>query len=176
MEKVIIRPESPTDHQAVFEINRQAFGRLDEAKLVESLRPIARPLVSLVAVYTREEKSEYIAGHIMFTPVNLVGKEVNSLWMSLAPLAVRPEYQRQGIGGKLVSAGVTACQELKAAAVFVLGHPEYYPKFGFLPARRFGFHYQSPAMDPYFMVLPLQRNALDDDNGYIQFMPPFDEV
>jgi putative acetyltransferase len=126
-----IRPEVPSDYAAVHDLNVAAFGGDTEARLVAMLREQARPLVSLVA-----EESGTLVGHIMFSPLSLQG--FAGLMMGLGPMAVAPTRQRQGVGSALVRAGLERCREIGAGAVVVLGHPDYYPKFGFLPAARFG--------------------------------------
>ena len=100
-----IRPETPADHDAVNRVHRQAFGQLDEADLVEQLRRDAHPHVSLVA-----EVDGTVVGHIFFSPVELPSPERSVSAMGLAPMAVLPEWQRQGIGAQLVREGLAACR------------------------------------------------------------------
>jgi len=126
-----IRPEIPSEYPAISEVNDLAFGQPAEGKLVENLRknPKFVPGLSLVA-----EADEKIVGHILFFPIiikSAAGKEKNTI--SLAPVAVRPEFRKQGIGGELIREGLKACGKMGYDSVIVLGHPEYYPKFGFEP-------------------------------------------
>ncbi len=112
-------------------VNRAAFGPLVEAKLVDVLRRKAPQFVSLVA-----DVDDAIVGHIVFSKVWLAGRDDLSI-MGLGPMAVAPDYQRRGIGSALVRAGLTSCKQLGCQAVVVLGHAEYYPRFGFAPAVRY---------------------------------------
>ncbi len=123
---MLIRAEEEKDCAAVYAVNASAFETLAEAHLVDVLRSQVRPVVSLVA-----EDGGEIVGHIMFSPVSLSGHPKLKI-MGLAPMAVTPEHQRKGIGSALVRAGLEQCQQLGFGAVVVLGHPEYYPRFGFV--------------------------------------------
>jgi putative acetyltransferase len=96
--------------------------------------------------------------------------------LALAPLAVRPEWQRRGIGSQLVRAGLERGAALGHRAVILIGHPSYYPRFGFTPARAFGIEPPMPLPDEVFMALPLQPDNLDDVRGTLSYPPAFDEV
>jgi putative acetyltransferase len=128
---VQIRAETDADHAAIHAVNAAAFPTAAEADLVDALRQQARPLISLVA-----EQDGVIVGHILFSPVTL-DSQPDLRIMGLAPMAVAPEHQRSGIGSALVRAGLEQCRQLGYQAVVVLGHPEYYPRFGFVPSVRF---------------------------------------
>ena len=167
--EVLVRPERPGDVAAIHEVNESAFGRPDEARLVESLRAQARPFLSLVA-----EADGDLAGNIVFTPVALDG--FAALLMGLAPMAVRVESQRRGVGSALVRAGVTACRSLGAAAVVVLGHPEYYPKLGFVPAHLWGLRSEYEAAPEAFMAMELQPGALAGAGGTVRYHPAFAQI
>ena len=163
--EVRIRPEAPADRSAVHKVNALAFGRPDEARLADALRAQARPYLSLVA----ELEGELI-GHIVFTPVTLEG--VAGV-MGLAPMAVRPDRQRSGIGSALVRAGLEHCNTQGASAVVVLGHPEYYPRFGFAPAARFGLVSEYDAPPEAFMALELEPGALAGARGTVRYHRAF---
>ncbi len=163
---ITVRPEQPEDHAAVFEVNRRAFDTDAEARLVEALRPVARPLCSLVAV-----EGGQVVGHILFTPVTVAG---TAGAMALGPMAVVPEHQRRGIGSRLVRAGLDACRALGASVVFVLGHAAYYPRFGFRPAAPLGLRYKHPDFDPHFMVIELRPGALHGMTGEVVYHPAFE--
>jgi putative acetyltransferase len=165
----VIRPERPGDRAAVFEVNRRAFPSAAEAKLVDALRPLADPLVSLVA-----ETGGRVVGHALFTPVTVSASEGERQAMALGPLAVLPEFQRRGLGGRLVRAGIEACRDLRQGAVFLLGEPAYYGRFGFRPAAAWGLHYKGPEFDPYFMVLELVPGSLAGCAGQVRYLPPFE--
>jgi putative acetyltransferase len=164
-----VRPEAPADHTGVHELNVAAFGGTVEARLVGMLRDQARPVVSLVA-----EEDAALAGHIMFTPVSLQGFE--RLMMGLAPMAVAPARQRRGIGSALVRAGLERCKELGAAAVVVLGHPDFYPRFGFVPAERYGLKCEYDAPPEAFMVMELQRHGLRGAGGIVAYHAAFASI
>jgi putative acetyltransferase len=151
---VRIRPEAPGDHAGVRAVNVAAFETPAEADLVDALRAQARPLVSLVA-----DEDGAIVGHVMFSPVTLPGHPALVL-MGLAPMAVTPARQRAGIGTALVRAGLEACRRLAADAVVVVGHPRYYPRFGFAPGVRSGLGCEYDVPVEAFMVLELRPGAL----------------
>ena len=96
--------------------------------------------------------------------------------MGLAPLAVLPEYQKQGVGSALVRAGLEVCRGIGAQLVFVLGHPDYYPRFGFQPVAPLGLHYQDERLDAYFFVVELSPGALEGVSGVVAYHPLFDGV
>ena len=112
-------------------------------------------------------------GHALFTPVTVEGAGAPGLLLALGPMAVAPRHQRRGVGSALVEAGLESCRELGADAVFVLGHPDYYPRFGFEPAAPKGLRYDSPRYDPYFMVRELRRGALAELEGLVRYLPEF---
>jgi putative acetyltransferase len=117
-----------------------------------------------------------LVGHILFTPVSLIGTPSRIRFMGLAPVAVLPEFQNQGVGSALVRAGLEACLSSGTELVFVLGHPDYYPRFGFQPVAPLGLHYKDAQLDPYFFVLELAPGALDGVSGSVSYHPLFDGV
>jgi putative acetyltransferase len=161
-----IRPESPDDAPAVAALNREAFGGEDEVLLIERLRADGIITVSLVAV---EDAS--LAGHILFSDlaVEVDARPVESV--SLAPMCVRTDRQRQGIGSALVHAGLDAVRDAGYAAVVVLGHPEFYPRFGF--SADLAAKLASPFTGPAFMALELVPGALDGARGTVTYPPAF---
>jgi len=144
-----------------------AFGARGEADLVDALREQARPLVSLVA-----ERQGAVAGHVLFSPVSMADHPGLGM-MGLAPMAVVPELQRRGIGSALVRAGLERCRELCVSGVVVLGHPGYYPRFGFQPAVRFGLGCEYEVPEEAFMALELQPGALNRASGTVRYHPAF---
>ncbi len=165
-----IRKEEAHDRAAVHAVNAAAFETPMEAELVDVLRERATPNVSLVA-----EDEDAVIGHILLTPVILDGREDLDL-MGLAPMAVVPDRQRQGIGSRLVQAGLAACRERGVGAVVVLGHPDYYPRFGFEPAARFGIRSTWDVPEDVFFVLELVPGSLDGAAGTVRYHVAFDEA
>ncbi len=115
-------------------------------------------------------------GHILFTPVHVENTLEAAVTMALGPMAVVPELQGKGIGAKLVKAGLAKCRVLGAAAVFVLGHADYYPRFGFEPASPLGLRYRGEESDLYFMVVEHQPGTVGAMTGNVQYLPVFEEV
>jgi len=165
-----IRPEEPGDIRAIHQVNRQAFETAVEASLVDALRRRAQPLISLVAVVDDE-----VAGHILFSPVTL-SSDPGARIMGLAPMAVVPAKQRQGIGTALVRAGLEECRRLSFEAVIVLGHADYYPRFGFVPASRYGLTCEYDVPDDVFMVLELSPGTLEGRSGVIRYHAAFGDA
>lgn len=165
-----IRNENPEDYAAVYRVNKLAFEGVEEADLVERLRGV-RPNISLVAV-----KDGAVVGHIFFSPVTLAPENENLNAMGLAPMAVLPEFQNQGIGSALVRRGLEECQKHGFEAVFVLGHPAYYPRFGFTPSKAKGIGCEYDAPDETFMVLELTPDALNGRAGIVKYHPEFAEI
>ncbi len=170
---LLIRDEEPCDTRPVFEIVRKAFGRTDEARLVDALRQAGAATLSLVAV-----ENGAVAGHILFSPVRLEPPDGPPVaGAGLAPVCVLPERQRLGIGSTLVHTGLARLRETGHRWVAVLGHPDYYPRFGFRPASAFGLRCAFEAPANAFMVLPLVTGALDGcGGGLIRYRPEFDAV
>lgn len=165
-----IRLEQPADIAAVYAVNQAAFGSSNEAALVDALRGQAEPIISLVA-----EDAGWIIGHICFSPVTLSG-HVEMTIMGLAPMAVLPTRQRRGIGSALVRSGLDRCRQVGCAAVVVLGHPEYYLRFGFVPASRFGIRCEYDVPDDVFMTLEFQTGILNGKAGTIRYHAAFAHV
>lgn len=166
-----VRTEKTEDISAVRRVNKLAFGRADEAVLVDRLRLAAQPQISLVAV-----ENGQVVGHIFFSPVFVESAGSDFAAMGLAPMAVLPERQNQGIGSLLVREGLKECQRLGCDAVVVLGHPEYYPRFGFVPASRKGVRCEYPVPDEAFMLIELTPDALSGQHGLVKYRPEFGEV
>lgn len=165
-----IRSQRSADAPSVRAVNLAAFETSTEADLVELLSAQASPLVSLVA-----EEAGAIVGHILFSPVTLPGQPDLTI-MGLAPMAVVPSCQRRGIGSALVRAGLRDCKQLDFDAIVVLGHAEYYPRFGFQPASRLGLGCEYDVPDDVFMALELKPGILSGKSGTIQYHPAFGSV
>jgi putative acetyltransferase len=165
----IIRQEQPGDAPQIREINRQAFGGTTEADIVDALREACPQYFSLVA----QMKTQLI-GHILFTPVTVPTGGREATGMGLAPMAVLPEYQRQGIGSNLVRRGVEMVKEAGHPFIVVLGHPTYYPRFRFERASGYGLTCEYDGVpDEAFMVLVLEKAAVRDVAGTVKFRPEF---
>ncbi|MGE3298106.1 MAG: GNAT family N-acetyltransferase [Porticoccaceae bacterium] len=167
---MLIRAEEQRDWAAVHAVNVSAFETPAEATLVDALREQAQPLVSLVA-----EDNGAIVGHIMFSPVSLSGHPALRI-IGLAPMAVTPEHQRKGIGSALVRAGLEQCKQLGFGAVVVLGHPAYYPRFGFVPSARFGVDCEYEVPEEVFMIVELQAGHLSGASGKVKYHAAFSNV
>jgi putative acetyltransferase len=165
-----IRAERPTDRPHIHRTNEAAFGSPAEATLVDVLREEVPDVISLVA----EDDGE-VVGHIMFSPVRVDGaRDIRA--MGLAPMAVMPERQRAGIGSALVRAGLAACTRRGVEAVFVVGHPPYYPRFGFTRASTFGIACEFEVPDDAFMAIELISGALREIAGTVYFHDAFRNV
>lgn len=171
MTDVTIRPEQPADAPAIQTLLARAFRTTDEMRLVEALRDQADPYLALVA-----ERHGQVAGHIVFTAVGVGEAPRDGRLLGLAPMAVLPEFQKRGIGSALVREGLVACRAAGAEAVVVLGHEDYYPRFGFRPAADFGLWFRDDSFAPYLFALELADGALDGVTGEIQYHPAFSEV
>jgi putative acetyltransferase len=169
----LIRLEGPDDAAAVHQVNALAFGQPAEAILVDKLRDACREALSLVAV---DGVGELVA-HLLFTPVVVESHGRRIGGMGLAPMAVRPDCQRQGIGSELVRRGLSILTERGCPFVVVVGHPQYYPRFGFEPASRHGLASQWDGMpDEAFMVTILDRPSMTGVRGVARYRHEFDEA
>ncbi len=168
---VVIRPETVEDFPAVRLVNEQAFARPNEADLVAALRDNAAPIISLVAVLDGR-----VVGHIFFSPVTVEAEDGSFAAMGLGPMAVLPAYQSQGVGSALVRAGLAACHDMGEDIVVVLGHPGFYPRFGFVPARPRGLYSEYDVPDDVFMVVELREGALARRGGLVRYRPEFSTV
>lgn len=163
-----IRAETSEDHAAIDAVNRAAFESGEEADLVVALRQQADPCISLVA-----ETDGEVIGHIMFSPATL-SADAEIRVMGLGPMAVTPQRQREGIGSALVRAGLEACRQLGYEAVFVLGHAQFYPRFGFQPASGYDISSTYDVPDDVFMALELEPGALSGKAGTMRYHRTFD--
>ncbi|MDH6354886.1 putative acetyltransferase [Dysgonomonas sp. PH5-45] len=164
-----IRETNISDLENIIDIETQAFGYNKEAKLVAELLTdkTAEPIVSLLAIYNGEA-----VGHILFTRAYFYDQEEQPIMHILAPLAVKPEYQRQGVGGMLIQAGIKKLQEKGSSLVFVLGHKDYYPKYGFIPdAAQLGYPAPYPIpkeYSDYWMVQAISPKSFGIGKGKIR--------
>ncbi|OGN94496.1 MAG: GNAT family N-acetyltransferase [Chloroflexi bacterium RBG_13_50_10] len=168
---LIIRPETSKDIVAIHHINEEAFGQKQEAEIVEKLRSRGTLTISLVAVQNNE-----IVGHIAFSRVKVEAEHSSFEAIALAPMSVLPANQRKGIGSQLVRAGLKECRHLGYEIVVVLGHPNYYPRFGFSPAKPKGIDCEFQVPDEAWMILELKDGALAGRRGTVRFQPEFSEA
>lgn len=166
-----IREEELADTDTIWNINVDAFETEAEANLVSVLRESGCTFISLVA-----ETDNKTVGHILFTPVELTGNKNNLKIIGLAPMAVLQQYQNKGIGSKLVKTGIELCQSKGYDAVVVLGHPDYYPKFGFVPSITYGIKSEYEVPDEAFMILELVSGSLKGHQGVIKYHESFNSV
>lgn len=159
-----LRPETPADTEAVRGLMDAAFGQPDEGQIVDRLREAGALTLALVA-----EDDDTIRGAIFFSPVTLDGDATQLV--GLAPMAVLPDHQRRGMGSALVEEGLARLQNGGYDGVVVLGHPAYYPRFGFEPASRFGLSCVYPVPDEVFMTRPLRPGGLDGYAGLVRYHP-----
>jgi putative acetyltransferase len=165
---VDVRPETPADVDAVRGVNAAAFGRPDEGRLVDALREHAALCVSLVAL-----EEGRVSGHIAFSPATLGDAGGPVVIAALGPMAVMPDRQRLGVGSALVRAGLDACRRRGHEVVVVLGHPAFYPHFGFVSGRLLGVTCEYPVPDEAFMVTELSPGALRGRRGLVLYGPDF---
>ena len=168
MADLTVRAETVKDQQAVFDVEREAFGQPVQARLVDELRKRADPTLSLVA-----EIDEAVVGHIFFSSVSF-DDSARPLVCQLSPLAVEPGRQRYGVGSTLVRAGLRACATAGWKAVFLLGDPRYYSRFGFEMADSWGLVH-SGTDGRYLQVLELEAGTLAGVKGEVRFHPVFDD-
>ena len=167
-----IRKERPAGIPARRVINEKAFGQPQEANVVDKLRQAYGGLLSLVAVVDGRT-----VGHILFSPAMIESKGRTVHGMGLAPMAVLPECQRQGIGLKLIRAGLDMLRSSSCPFVIVLGHPEYYPRFGFELASKYGVASQYDGIpDEAFMILIFDARAMSGVSGVARYRDEFDEA
>lgn len=158
---MIVRLETPADIAAIRIVEEVAFGRRDEARLVDELRAAGDAVFSLVA-----EQDGVIAGHAMFSRM-----QAPFTALALGPVAVLPEYRRKGVAGRLIREGIARGEAAGWAAIFVLGDPAFYRRFGFNVGKARGF--TSLFAGPHFMALPVGSNELPALTGSIQYAPAF---
>ena len=165
-----IRPETPQDIDSIRRINELAFGRSVEADIIDKLRQRGALTLSLVAV-----TENGVVGHITFSPVTVESPGSSFEAIALGTMAVLPDYQRQGIGSALVRAGLDECRRLGQEIAVVVGHPNYYPRFGFVPARAKGIDCEFEAPDEAWMALELKEGGLVGRVGTVLYRPEFKE-
>ena len=172
---LIIRPETPADYARIYEITEAAFRDLDvsdhtEQDLVNRLRDSAAyiPELALVAELNGE-----VVGHILFTRASIVGSDRSWETLVLAPVSVAPPHQKCGIGGRLIRAGIQIAREMGFDSINLVGHAEYYPRFGFVRASRYNIRVPFDVPDDVFLIQELRPGALNGVSGVIHYAPEF---
>lgn len=168
---VVIRPERPADADAIRRVIEGAFGQTDEADLVEALRDDEALAISLVA-----EVAPAVVGHVAFSPVVVTDDGTDIEALCLAPLTVLPSHQNQGIGARLIKAGLQSCRSTDYGFVVVLGDPEYYGRRGFVATEPFEIRCPYDAPRGAFRVHELRTGALAETRGIVRYHPAFDGI
>ncbi len=168
----VIRQEYHDDADQIREVNEEAFNQPDEADLIDELRENGKVIVSLVA-----EEDRAVVGQILFSEASIDGHSEIKV-AGLAPMAVLPEHQSQGIGTLLMREGLDECLSLGYDAVIVLGHTDYYPRFGFKAASEFSIRseWEDEIQKDAFMVLELHAGALNGIEGIARYADEFSEL
>jgi len=167
-----IREEKAEDYDTVREINDNAFGQVEEGRIVDRIRDACKDTISLVAM-----EDDKVVGHIFFSPaeINHNGKAIKG--MGLAPMAVHTEYQSKGIGSLLVNEGIKRVKALGCPFIIVLGHEKYYPRFGFKTASKYGIKSQwEDVPDEAFMVMMVDKETMAGVSGIAKYRKEFDEA
>jgi putative acetyltransferase len=166
--EIVVRQEGGGDQVAIRRVNDAAFGQTDESRIVDAVRQAGHSAISLVA-----EDDSGIVGHILFTPVFIEPRESRIVVLGLGPLAVLPAVQRQGIGTRLTEAGLRECARVGCQVVVVVGHPEFYPRFGFRPGSRYDLRSEFDVPDDVFMATELEVGALARCRGLVRYVAEF---
>lgn len=166
-----IRQEIPEERASIHYVNQEAFGRNQEADLVDKLRKRGVLTVSLVAV-----QETAVVGYIAFSPVEIASEKSSFGALTLAPVAVLPAHQNKGNGSQLVIAGLEECHRLGHEIIVLAGHPNYYPRFGFVPAYAKGIECEFEVPDEAWMIVELKQGALEGRQGKVRFQPEFKEA
>jgi len=169
---IIIRPEGPSDYKDIFRVNALAFERDNESRLIENLRNNSEfvPGLSIIALH-----NDVCLGHILLLPIRIIGSEMESETLSLAPMAVTPAHQNKGIGSQLVKEGILAAIREGYSSITVVGHPGFYPRFGFQRASHWGIRAQFEIPDDAFMAMELQPDGLKGHDGIVEFPEEYND-
>ncbi|MFA5260987.1 MAG: N-acetyltransferase [Candidatus Omnitrophota bacterium] len=171
LQDIVVRGEQVQDISGIREVNQLAFGQEQEGRIVDVLRDSCRDILSLVAVYR-----DRIVGHVFFSPASISTKERMITGMGLAPMAVLPEFQRKGVGTTLVRTGIFSLRARTCPFIIVLGHPQYYPRFGFKKASIYHIQSEWDVPDEAFMIMILDDIAMKGVQGTVRYRPEFAEA
>ncbi len=170
---ITVRPEQQADIDDIYALNKLAFGQENEARLVDLLRSAPGFVPGLSIVATADNA---LVGHILFSKIFVVSGDARFETLALAPMSVRPGYQKQGVGSRLITTGLASARELGFGSVVVLGHEHYYPKFGFLPASRWGIRAPIDVPDNVFMAMELLPGSLKNVSGVVEYPVEFSTI
>ncbi len=165
----MVRPAHKEDFSKIYTVNELAFKQHDEAQLVERLRKSQEYIMELEFVAIKDHQ---IVGHILYTTVQ-IGHHVCRA-VALAPMSVLPTFQNQGIGASIIRHTLQEVNRLGYSSVIVLGHPNYYPRFGFRPASNWGIQFHQDVPDDVFMALSFDTNGLNGISGIVKYSDAFD--
>jgi putative acetyltransferase len=163
---ISIRPEQPDDTDEIYELNQLVFEQDNEARLVDHVRQGLHFIPELSLVATSDEK---LIGYILFSHITIANGEYRHQSLGLTSMVVHPEYQKRGIGAKLITHGLQRASELGFTDVFVFGHEFYFPKFGFIPTAKWNIRPPFDVPSEVFMALELVPNALANVSGIVEF-------
>jgi predicted N-acetyltransferase YhbS len=170
---ITIKPEQQADIDDIYKLNKLAFGQENEARLVDLLRTAPGYVPGLSLVATAENT---VVGHILFSKIFVVSGDARHETLALAPMSVHPHYQKQGVGARLITQGLENARELGFGSVIVLGHEHYYPKFGFVPASRWGIRAPIEVPDDVFMAIELLPGSLKNVSGIVEYPVEFSAI
>lgn len=169
--RLLIRKEQERDFDEIYRLNYESFDQKDEAELIDELRENNGVIISLVALL-----SNLLAGHILYAPCQITSHNTTLTGAALGSMAVLPEYQNKGIGKELVKESIEIISEAGYPFITVLGHPEYFPKFGFEPAKKHGLQFQWNVPDNVFMGLILDKERMSNIRGTVYYRPEFSKL
>ncbi|MDB2414387.1 N-acetyltransferase [Rickettsiales bacterium] len=168
-----IRNETSQDIEDITKVNDDAFAQTNEGKLILTLRESSDfdCRLSFVA-----EDESGVVGHLLLSPILIINENSYTSSLALAPMSVKPHKQKQGVGSALIKHAIDIAKNLKHKSIIVLGHPEFYTKFGFRPASFWGIHCPFKVPDEVFMALELEENSLSKTSGVVQYPKAFNDV
>ncbi len=169
---ITIRVENKDDLITIKEINNKAFGQPEEGNIIDKIRASGSQILSLVA-----EIDQKIVGHIFYSEAEIEHDNERIIGMGLAPMAVLPEYQKQGVGKKLINESISILKKKPIAFIIVLGHEDYYPKFGFDKASKYGISCQWDGVpDEAFMIMILDKEKMENVHGVARYRDEWNEA
>jgi len=170
---ISIRPEHSADIDEIYDLNKLVFGQENEARLVDHVRqgPNFIPQLSLVAF-----SDDNLIGYILFSQITVTNGDFRHHSLGITSMVVHPDYQKRGVGAKLITFGLQQATVLGYTDVLVLGHEYYFPKFGFLPAARWNIRPPFDVPTEVFMAMELIPNALSNVSGIVEFPIEFSVI